>query len=51
MASGSSMPPMAPTTGAAITRGSESSPIVISRLISRPMTKKKRTIATSFTQK
>ena len=47
---GASMPPSAPSTGRAALRGSRSSPCTISRLISRPTTKKKIVINPSLIQ-
>jgi len=50
IAAGSSTPPRAASTGRRATRGSRSSPVTSSRLISRPTTKKKRAIRPSLTQ-
>ena len=47
---GTSIPPTPAITGTAIRRRSVSSPIAISRLTSRPITKKNRAISTSSTQ-
>jgi hypothetical protein len=46
---GTTIPPTAASTGRAAARGSRSSPIVNSRLISRPTTRKNRVISPSFT--
>jgi hypothetical protein len=50
MAAGANTPPRAATTGRARRRGLESSPRIISCLISRPTTKKKIGISPLFTQ-
>ena len=50
MRAGTITPPMAATAGRAAARGSRSSPVTSSRLISRPMTKKKMAIRASLIQ-
>ena len=49
MRAGTTMPPRAAATGSMAARGRRSSPVTISLLISRPTTKKKTAIRTSFT--
>ena len=49
MSAGRIMPPSAATIGSAAARGSRSSPVTISRLISRPATKKNSAIRPSLT--
>ena len=50
MRAGTTMPPRAAATGSTAARGRRSSPVTISRLISRPTTKKKTAMRTSFTK-
>ena len=49
-AAGTTIPPRAATSGSAAARGSRKSPCTISRLISRPTTKKNTAISRSLTQ-